>query len=673
MKFRFFFNHQFLILLLFYSLSSEANEYIAESDFFGESPIVLTVSRMNKPLAESPASVTVIDRQMIRNSGARQIADIFRLVPGFIVGYQSGNIPVVTYQGLGHQWHRQMQVLIDGRSVFIPSFGGVSWSNLPLLLEDIERVEVTRGPNAVTYGANAFLATINIITRHASEDVGGMLSYAHDLDSDRTAQDLYVRYGDQHDDLDWRISAGREKDDGYRNLNDSRLSEKLNIRTDFQTAYNQFWTVQAGINQSTLGRGSGSESNIIRDEEITNSYQNIKWELLQDQVNTTILFTHTRQTVKDNFESDPLNDFLATLNPALAPQLALITEDIITDINIDRTSDRTDFEAYQSRTLNKKITVVYGGSVRKDKVKSFYLFNDNQQHDVDTNRLFSSIEWKPLSGLIIDVGLMLEDTNFTGRETSYRLSVIKNLGPHNLRFVNSTARRNPILWELIGKTQFETDIPAPIAMPITVVILRATGNVEPENIRSSEIGLFSEYLNRTLSSDIKLFSYKITDQITEEERTLSPDPLTGLDQTFEIFENKETTKVDGFEISFNFTPQHKNYRLYGGLSLTDVESARSGLQNSFPQQSAFISGHFDLSLKHQVSGALYAVDNISWVDEADDIDAYQRLDIRYQYIIDQDSDTRVELIGYNLLDDYFEYSNDHLQEELLLLRISGRF
>ena len=111
----------------------QASQYQAENDFFGDSPMVLTVSRMHKPLADAPASVTVIDREMIRNSGARQIADIFRMVPGFVVGYLDGNSPVVTYHGLGQRFQRQMQVLVDGRSVFIPSFGGVPWSNLPLL------------------------------------------------------------------------------------------------------------------------------------------------------------------------------------------------------------------------------------------------------------------------------------------------------------------------------------------------------------------------------------------------------------------------------------------------------------------------------------------------------------------------------------------------------------
>ena len=143
-----------------------------EQDFFADSPLILTASRLSKPLLESPASVSVITRQTIESSGVRELADLFRLVPGFVVGYHSGHAPVVTYHGLGQEFGRQIQVLIDGRSVFIPSFGGVPWSNLPLLIEDIERIEVIRGPNAVTYGANAFLATVNIITRHAAEDRG---------------------------------------------------------------------------------------------------------------------------------------------------------------------------------------------------------------------------------------------------------------------------------------------------------------------------------------------------------------------------------------------------------------------------------------------------------------------------------------------------------------------
>lgn len=666
--------HNLLIYLLLISTALKADEYAAESDFFGESPVVLTVSRMHKPLADSPASVTVIDRQMIRNSGAREIADIFRLVPGFIVGYQSGHTPVVTYNGLGHQWNRQLQVLVDGRSVFIPSFGGVPWSNLPLLLEDIERVEVTRGPNAVTYGANAFLATINIITRHAAEDLGSQLIVTHDLDDDSNAQDIYFRYGNNYDDLDWRITAGRVKDGGFADIFDSKILETFNVRTDFLTAYNQFWTVQAGINESSFGRGTGSETNIFRDEITSNSYQNIKWELLQDRVNTTVLLTHTRQDVDDQYQTETLNSFLADeFNiPAIASLPPFSSE-----VSFNRISDRTDIEIYQNRMVNEQTTWVYGGSIRKDKVKSFYLFNNKKNHQVDSNRLFSSLEWKPLSDLILDVGFMLEDTNLTSQEVSARVSLIKKIDQHNLRFVTSTAKRNPVLGEVIGNIQFEIDFPAglgpPLEGPVPLVFWRTDGEARPETIKSVEIGLFSEYLDRQLTTDIKLFRYEISDQIFEDVISVNPDPVTGLPQTFGVVLNGDETTVDGIEASFNFSPQHKKYRLYGGLSIVANESFNRDAHISIPDHSTFIGGHINPHPDHQLSTSLYQVDDMSWLDSNDKLESYQKLDMRYQYTIDHKHGIRLELIGYNLLEDYEEYFNDIQQEKTFLLRVSGRF
>ncbi|MDJ0834090.1 MAG: TonB-dependent receptor [Gammaproteobacteria bacterium] len=664
-----------LLALSWLAHADVAMNYQAENDFFGDSPIVLTVSRMHKPLADAPASVTVIDREMIRNSGARQIADVFRLVPGFVVGYLNGNSPVVTYHGLGQRFHRQMQVLIDGRSVFIPSFGGVPWSNLPLLLEDIERIEVTRGPNAVTYGANAFLATINIITRHAAEDLGGKLVATGELDGDTDASDFYFRYGNQHQNLDWRISAGREKDDGFNDAYDSKVLEKLNFRTDFVSGQNQFWTVQAGVNNSVLGRGEGSETDQFRDEDATNSYQNIKWELIQDDVSTSVLLTHTRQDVDDSFQ--------AQLNDTLADQLGIpaisALPPFFLDISFDRVSERTDLELFQNRQLTEQTKLVYGASVRKDKVKSLYLFNDEDYHKVDTERLFSSLEWKSNNNLTVDLGLMLEDTNFTDQESSFRLSLIQKIDQHNLRFVTSTAKRNPILWEIIGNTQFSTVVPAiPAAPPpfdtptaYTLVHTLTDGEVEPETIESMEIGLFSEYLDRQLTTDIKFFSYRITEQIDLRKEQ---DILFGFPQDYYVAVNDDETRVDGIELGFNFSPRDKDYRLYGGASLPRVESFDDKFENSVPDYTAFVGGHVNLQPDHQLSASYYLVDEISWWDyPSEKIDTYQKLDLRYQYTIDRKNDINLELIGYNLIEDFAEYLEQRLQEKSILLRISGRF
>jgi iron complex outermembrane recepter protein len=652
------------------NVNATGDGYQAESDFFGEAPVVLTVSRMHKPLDESPASVSIIDRQMIRNSGARQLADVFRMVPGFIVGYYSGNEPQVIYQGLGHRYQRQMQVLIDGRSVFIPSFGGVPWTNLPVLLEDIERIEITRGPNAVTYGANAFLATINIITRHAAEDVGGEVIVTEAIDRDNSASDFYVRYGNNYGDLDWRISAGREKDDGYDDVNDSSTLEKFNIRTDFLSNYNQFWTIQAGLNHTIAGRGDGRVTNQYRDEDATNSYQNIKWEIVGDNSSTTARLTHTEQNVTDNFLTPPLNAYLAE---NLNNNIFLSLPDFNTEVNFDRDSDRLDFEIFQTRNLSPQSQMVYGGSLRKDQVTAKNLFNDDKTHSVDTQRLFSSFEWKSEDGYILDIGAMLEDTTLTDSAISLRLSVLKKLENHRLRLVSSSAKRNPILWEMIGETQYVVEVPPPLNVSYPIVTWRAYGDIEPETINSTEVGLFSEYFDRQLTTDAKLFRYKISDLMNDQDVTLSPDPVTGYDQTFSIPVNGGNIIVNGLDFSLNFSPQHKRYRLYGGLSVVDVKESFDDFKDSYPKYTDYLGGNYNFNQRHQISGTLYVVDEMSWSDTQRKIPKYEKLDLRYQYNILPRNDLNLELIGLNLLDDYSDYHPSQIHTSSYLLRISGKF
>ena len=656
-----------------------ADEYLAEDDFFGESPVVLTVARMSKPLQNSPVSVSVIDRQMIRDSGAREIADIFRMVPGFVVGYHYGHSPGVTYLGLGSNWQRNLQVFIDGRSVFIPSFGGIPWSNLPLLLEDIERVEISRGPNAVTYGANAYLATINIITRHAAEDYGSLISLTGGVDKDSNVRDFYFRTGNQQGDLDWRLTAGQVSDDGFVDENDSKRLHIVNLRTDFLTAYNQFWSVQLGVNRSIFGRGDGDPNDIMRDEETSNSYQNIKWEMIEDGVNTTALLTHTRQNANDSFLSGRLNANLDKVIGFDPPVFDSLPSDITLFIDYGRISDRVDMELFQSRELNPAATLVYGVSLRRDDVKSRYVFNDNEHHRVTSKRLFSSLEWKYSPDLLLDAGLMLEDNDMIDSKLSARLSLIKKLNAqHSLRMVTSSAHRNPIIAEQSADIEATIMLPPVPGLPQQIPIISTRGNpdIQPETIVSSEIGLFSEYLERQLTTDLRLFQYRISDQIFERNiHSVIIDPATGIPipQNDKMPFNSEETRVKGAEFTFNYSPRHKDFRLYGGLSRVDAYASDIHYQDSFPTQTAYAGGHLNLAQNHQVSAGLYHVSEFSWADTSRRTDSYNKLDLRYQLTLEKKHDTRLELIGYNLLQQKAEYISSNKQQRTLLLRISSRF
>ena len=129
------------------STSTPLSTHPEEDYYFQEMPVVLTASRLSQPISEAPSAMTVIDREMINASGFRTVPDLMRLVPGMYVGFQDANNPVVTLNGATDQFSRRMQILIDGRSIYMPPFGGVSWADLPLLVEDIERIEVVRGLN----------------------------------------------------------------------------------------------------------------------------------------------------------------------------------------------------------------------------------------------------------------------------------------------------------------------------------------------------------------------------------------------------------------------------------------------------------------------------------------------------------------------------------------------
>src|SRR5574340_785558 len=196
-----------LLCLMLASGALPAQAALTESAFFDEMPVVLSVSRLSQPVSEAPAAVTVIDRDMIRASGFRDIPDLLRLVPGFSVAYTRDNTWAVGYHGLGDAFSRRFQVLVDGRSIYSPHFGAVHWGDLPVAIEDIERIEVVRGPNAAVYGSNAFLAVINIITQSAVQARGGLASVQY---GEHGMAGLVARYGGGDDDTNWRVTLSAQ-------------------------------------------------------------------------------------------------------------------------------------------------------------------------------------------------------------------------------------------------------------------------------------------------------------------------------------------------------------------------------------------------------------------------------------------------------------------------------
>ena len=136
---------------------------------------VTSVSKQEQKVSRTAAAIFVITSEDIRRSGATNIPDLLRMVPGVDVAQINANTWAVSIRGFNTRFSDKLLVMVDGRSVYTPTFGGVYWDVVDLPLEDIERIEVIRGPGGSVWGANAVNGVINIITKAAAETKGAMV------------------------------------------------------------------------------------------------------------------------------------------------------------------------------------------------------------------------------------------------------------------------------------------------------------------------------------------------------------------------------------------------------------------------------------------------------------------------------------------------------------------
>ena len=139
---------------------------------------VVTVSRAAEPVGKAAAAVSVITADMIRQAGARTIAEALRLAPGVHVARSNAQTYSLSMRGFASTSSDKLEVLIDGRSAYTPLFSGVFWETFDTFLPDIERIEVVRGPGATRWGANAVNGVINIVTKSAMDTLGSEVAVA---------------------------------------------------------------------------------------------------------------------------------------------------------------------------------------------------------------------------------------------------------------------------------------------------------------------------------------------------------------------------------------------------------------------------------------------------------------------------------------------------------------
>ncbi len=137
---------------------------------------ITSVQKRPQKKSEAAAAVFVIKQEDLRRWGVTSIPDALRRVPGLQVARIDANKWAITARGFNSRFANKLLVLIDGRSVYTPLFAGAYWETNEVLLEDVERIEVIRGPGGTLWGANAVNGVINIITRSAADTHGTLVT-----------------------------------------------------------------------------------------------------------------------------------------------------------------------------------------------------------------------------------------------------------------------------------------------------------------------------------------------------------------------------------------------------------------------------------------------------------------------------------------------------------------
>jgi len=653
----------------------------SEEDVFGEVPSLVSATRLDQPVTDAPVSVTVIDREMIEAYNPTELVDVLRLVPGIQIGHEKGNRFAVTYHGLSDEYSRRFQVLIDGRSVYSPGFDQVEWIDIPLAVEDIERIEVIRGPNAASYGANAVAAIINIITLHPA-DARGHYAKTTISDSDFDRRSILYRYGGSAGNLDYRATIAYTKDKGFPPGTDHTHFDNKRIGMAYMAG--DYWinprdqlTFQAGFNKADHQRGFSDELEVEpeRTRRGSSNYQQIRWRRqLGDKEDFSIQFYRNYFREKDDFHTALISE----IDPVLAAALEAIAgiPDQRLPVMQSYVAERYDLEYQHSRIFTDKLRAVWGASARLDRVGGAGFLGRGSHHDYlyrHTYRLFSHAEWRFASKWLLNAGLMVEHNSATDTDISPRLALnYQHDRNHTFRASFSRALRTPSVFELNADYWIGTMD----GIPLDDLYKQNDRPLDPEEMMSYEIAWLGSFPRYRLNVDVKLFLEKQRDLIAEVELDSYLDPFnaligTSIDGEVKYYDNAGWSTSKGIELQIDWRPT-EHTRVHAGYTYIDrdgrllkeidpshpVPAEYYRTSDLIPEHTGTLLVTHKLTPRDQFSLAYHVVSPMSFIGGDKYEDTISILRIGYSHLFKVgSSDIRLRLLSESPFDTYYDYEN----------------
>ncbi len=572
---------------------------LSEQDYFDELPTVLTVSRLAQPINETPGAVTVIDRETIRRSGARELVDVLRLVPGYMVSGYNGANPSASYHAPLDDYGVRNLVLIDGRPVYSAYyFGGTSRGMMGVLLEDVERIEVLRGSNSAAYGANAMFGVINIITRNTVDTRGVEVAVTG---GEGGIKDNYARLGWGNDKASFRLTTGRRSDSGFGQSYDDKIVSQLHFRGDLRPTYDQELMFSAGIAELASGHGFANQAG--------NPERTVKWRNahLQGQWKKQLSETDELK-VTANFNEENLRDDF--YHPY----------DVI--VSSSGQGRRVNLELQHQLGISSQLRSVWGVGYKYEEVISAPLYATGEAISIHEERLFGNLEWRPHPQWIINAGGFAGRHSRMGGYFSPRLMANFLVTPdHTLRFGLTESTRTPTIFEMASDVRLYP--PAFGGNPYR--IFGSTGNVRPETLYSQEIGYFGNFRDWRLTLDMRAYSEKMRNVIELGEYANPTFPFQS--PVLYDFVNTNAVKTRGLEYQLRWKP-FDTTELWVNQAFERTSWDADADMPFAPTHATTIAwfqklpNDFGLSVIHHSIGAM------SWNEAVDKLPSRRRLDVR---------------------------------------------
>lgn len=596
-------------------------------------PVVLSVSRLAQPLADAPGAVTVIDAETIRSSGARDLGDLLRLVPGFLAAHSINGAPNAVYHGMTDENPRGLQILVDGRSQYSPLFfGGIAWNLIDVALDDIERIEVLRGSNSAAYGSNAFLGVVNVVTK-AAEDVPGVRVRVGQ--GNAGVEDRYARVGFKVGAAALRLSADSVRDDGVQHYDDDRRNGRVNLRIDLPLGLADELQVQAGLADMSLDVGfAGNGLNPQRDQTARKEFVSVAWQRTEND-GGGLLARYTRSGERYG------DDYIARSGPL----------SLFVDYGTRTTRDEAEIQHTLLPTATTRL--VWGVGARYDAVRAEQFYNTRDEVRQRVHRLFGNLEWRPSAVWTTNLGLTWENDSLSETSLAPRLAVNYHLGPEQtLRAGVTRAHRIPSLTEARGREYYGAlDLGPPFGVRPLEIDRAASGDLVSETLDAFEIGYLGDFRQHGLFLDVRAFHEDVRDRITPVDLPLQVPNcdvvgiLGGSCGFYKDYLNTQDLKIYGVEYQLRWKPlesgeltlnqsfiqidSHTGSRLCS-INASMASDVERHMDHSAPESATMVRWTQRLPGGLQAALTYYHYDRFQWTRNSS-VGPFDRTDLRFAY------------------------------------------